>query len=233
VKQDKPWQQDKPVKPDKIRRLSQLRASPKDVGCQVVVALCELLPDGAPSLCVPIDGSIASPMGAAHFLPASLPTNGAATTATTPTTPRCGLYVGSRECDPSTGRRIGSVEFASNGEVRFDLDRDLAPDGSASPSAAWSFRKRVSVRVYDAAGVAARHPPRWSDDEEASAVFERSIADSDVGAAVTSLVLPYDAEAAGVGGGDHYYIVAHGTVCPAAPLDSSKVATGATASAAA
>jgi hypothetical protein len=210
VKQDKPWQQDKPVKPDKIRRLSQRRALPKDVGCQVVVALCEQ-PDGAPSLCVPIEGSIASPKGAALFFPAT----GAFAT-------RCGLYVGSHECDPSTGTRIGSVEFGSNGEVRFDLDR---ADPATASTAPWSFRKRVSVRVYDAAGAASRHPPRWSDDE-ASAVFERSIADSDMGAAVTSLVLPYDAEAAGVGGGDHYYIVAHGTVCPA-------VATAATASAAA
>jgi hypothetical protein len=207
----------KPVKPNKTRRLSQRRASKNaDVSCQAVVAVCE--PDGAPSLCIPIDGSIASPKSSALFLPTSLPANGEAATAI-----RCGLYVGSRDCDPTTGTRIGSVVFGSkNGEVRFDLD---SADSAAAP--AWSFRKQVSVRIYDAATAAAQQPlpPRWSDDE-ATSVIERSIADSD--AAVTSLVLPYDAEAHGAR--DHYLVV-RGTVCPAAPLDPSKVDAAASAAA--
>jgi hypothetical protein len=196
-----------PVKKDKIRRLSQRRAledSDSDSSCHTVVALCDL--DGFGSLCVPIGDDSRSSSGA-FFLPASLPANAGSSNPS-----RCGLYVGTRDCDPSTGTRIGSIEFEKgNGEVRFDLD--TSDDPAAVSAAPWSFRKQVGVRLY--AG-SSSHLPRWSEDR-ASTVVERKL-DEGIATAVTSIVIPYDLDA--VRGGDHY-IVAHGTVCRA-PLDSWK-----------
>jgi hypothetical protein len=203
-----------PVKKDKIRRLSQRRAledSGSGSSCHAVVALCDL--EGARSRCVPIDDDSRSSSGAL-FLPASIPANAA------PSTPsRCGLYVGTRDCDPSTGTRIGSIEFEKgNGEVRFDL---VTSDDPAAVSAVpWSFRKRVGVRVYVGSS---SHLPRWREDL-ASAVVERKI-DEGIATAVTSIVIPYDLDAVGARDPPRdFYIVAHGTVCRA-PLDSSKAAT--------